>query len=299
MPAQQELWESFLQTEGRKLVKMERMQAFPLELPCQGDFLIEKRRRHGRELYFLGIKPVTQLSYYQWLLPGSPPQKRGETRVAIEKGEHDLEGDRALWDQGSCTLKPWKSVGALGEFQGKNLVQTLFFLFIRNQHWLLIAEDPHHYEKTRFALSSGGILIRQGDSDPEVLLVVPRGRRRYTLPKGTVEPGEGLEDAALREVLEETGVTAHILAPLDPIEYWFFVRNKGMVTRIHKVVAYFLMEPRESLPSPLAQDEIAELSWVPLPWAFKELSFETEREVVLQAGTLWRKLHSQPSPFSS
>jgi 8-oxo-dGTP pyrophosphatase MutT (NUDIX family) len=148
-------------------------------------------------------------------------------------------------------------------------------------------------------LSSGGIIFRSGPSEPEILLIVPRGRKRYTLPKGTVERGESLEETALREVFEETGVTARILVPLDPIEYWFFSREGGRAVRVHKVVAYFLMEGLGSQGDPPAHDEVERVEWVALSRAYQEIPFLTEREVIAQAERLWKTFHPSDFPLPS
>jgi 8-oxo-dGTP pyrophosphatase MutT (NUDIX family) len=78
------------------------------------------------------------------------------------------------------------------------------------------------------AISAGGIVIRYEDGVPH--LVVGSRRREpdgvtWTLPKGTPESGETVEQTALREVAEETGLQVRITEPLDSIEYWFVQRG--------------------------------------------------------------------------
>ena len=63
--------------------------------------------------------------------------------------------------------------------------------------------------------------------------------RPWTLPKGTPESAETIEETALREVVEETGLEVRILAPVGAIDY-FFTQDGD---RIHKTVHFFLMEP--------------------------------------------------------
>ncbi len=82
--------------------------------------------------------------------------------------------------------------------------------------------------------SAGGLLVR----GPEVLLISLAGGERWQLPKGHVEPGESEEQAAVREVREETGVTGRPLERLPEIEYWFVQAGQ----RVHKQVDYFLLE---------------------------------------------------------
>ena len=100
----------------------------------------------------------------------------------------------------------------------------------------------------------------------------------WTLPKGTPDPGETIEETALREVGEETGLEVRIVGPLPSIEYAFVQDG----TRIHKTVHYFLMEPTGG---DLARHdaEFERVRWVSFEDAGTLLSFATERELVATA----------------
>jgi len=133
------------------------------------------------------------------------------------------------------------------------------------------------------ATSAGGIVVRYVDSIPQ--FVVGRRKRErdnqtWTLPKGTPIPGESLEETALREVREETGLVVRILGPLGSIEYTFVQRRQ----RIYKTVHYFMME---STGGGLDEHdhEFEEVRWVSFGEAPALLSFETERSLVELAAT--------------
>lgn len=100
----------------------------------------------------------------------------------------------------------------------------------------------------------------------------------WTLPKGTPDPGETLEETALREVGEETGLEVRIVEPLRSIEYDFVQDG----TRIHKTVHYYLMEPTGGDLS-RHDAEFERVRWVPFDEAGSLLSFATERELVADA----------------
>ena len=111
------------------------------------------------------------------------------------------------------------------------------------------------------------------------------GRRRrvrdgmtWSLPKGTPIVGETLEQTALREVTEETGLLVRILAPVGPIEYTFVQRG----VRIHKTVHYFLME---IIGGDMADHdhEFDEVRWVGVAEAEALMSFPTEKRIVRSA----------------
>ena len=131
------------------------------------------------------------------------------------------------------------------------------------------------------ATSAGGLVIRVADGARQITL----GRRRrsrdgltWVLPKGTVEDGETLEQTALREVAEETGLEVRALEPVGAIDYSFVREGR----RIHKTVHFFLMEP---LGGDLSRHdhEFEAVRWVPLADAPGVMSHETERGVVSRA----------------
>src|ERR1700750_2275660 len=96
---------------------------------------------------------------------------------------------------------------------------------------------PDPRRKTRNEHSSGGAVIDLRAGAPFVALIATRGRTRWGLPKGAVSEGETSEQAAPREVDEETWLIATIVRKLDTIEYFF--RASG--TLIRKRVDFYMM----------------------------------------------------------
>ncbi len=121
--------------------------------------------------------------------------------------------------------------------------------------------------------SAGGVLLEDG----KVLLIRTRnlkGEEVWTFPKGLVEPGESPERAALREVFEETGYEAEIVAPLGQVTYWFVRDGK----RVKKTVDWFLMRPIRRVKEP--DWEVEGVAWVPLEEAAERLRYKSDRELL-------------------
>ena len=126
--------------------------------------------------------------------------------------------------------------------------------------------------------SSGGAVISFRDGTPYVALIATRGKARWGLPKGAVSEGETSEQAALREVNEETGLEAAIVKPLDTIEYFF--RASG--TLIRKRVDFYLMNFVAGELTPQLS-EVDDVEWVELSEAIQRASFESERKLLEMA----------------
>ena len=100
----------------------------------------------------------------------------------------------------------------------------------------------------------------------------------WALPKGTPNVNETIEQTALREVTEETGLEVRIVAPVGAIDYFFTQSGE----RIHKTVHFFLMEPvGGSLDG--HDHEFEEVRFFSVAEALSLLSFPTERQLVEQA----------------
>ena len=132
--------------------------------------------------------------------------------------------------------------------------------------------------------SAGGLVLDlEGDIPRGALIgrVDRRGRLLWSLPKGHVEAGETAEQAAIREIAEETGISGEILASLGTIDFWFIADGR----RVHKTVHHFLLRAVGGELSD-ADIEVAEVAWVPLPQIPEQLAYPDERGLVDAAGRL-------------
>ncbi len=136
----------------------------------------------------------------------------------------------------------------------------------------------------RREFSAGGVLVRRLGGEWRVALVRPTGRPAGTwvLPKGSIEQGETAEEAALREVAEETGISGSPLARLGRVEYWFWQDGE----RVFKTVTFFLLAYSRGalgrLPA-ASEQEIAEARWLPLAQAPALLAYRGEQEMAGRA----------------
>lgn len=124
--------------------------------------------------------------------------------------------------------------------------------------------------------SAGGLVVRDG----QVLLIATAGGRRWQLPKGHVEEGETPENAAVREVREETGVVGRVVSPLPSIRYSFVERG---TRRIRKHVDYFLLDYVEGSERDFDPQEVDGARWFVWDEALERLTHANERRVATRA----------------
>jgi len=141
--------------------------------------------------------------------------------------------------------------------------------------------------------SAGGVVLRPRQQRWWVAVIEPQGRRKpgtparapatvLALPKGNVDKGEKPEETAVREVREETGVEAGLVAKLCDIKY-IYVRSWGDRQRVFKVVSFFLLRYRSGRIgqiTPAMHREVRQALWLPLDEAAQKLSYRGERDVM-------------------
>jgi len=119
--------------------------------------------------------------------------------------------------------------------------------------------------------AAGGVVVRHGEHGVEVCVVHRPRYGDWTLPKGKLDPGESFEEAALREVREETGLGCSLRRELDSTHY---TDGKGRA----KTVRYWLMEVEGGDFEP--NDEVDELRWMSPAEAIAALSYDRDRELI-------------------
>lgn len=128
--------------------------------------------------------------------------------------------------------------------------------------------------------SAGGLVIDQIHGATQAALigrVDRRGKLEWVLPKGHLEVGETSQQAAVREVREETGLDSRVIESLGDIDYWFVQDD----LRVHKTVHHFVLE---SVGGTLGTDdlEVSEVAWVPIAELIGRLRYASERRLIRQ-----------------
>jgi 8-oxo-dGTP pyrophosphatase MutT (NUDIX family) len=154
-------------------------------------------------------------------------------------------------------------------------------------------------------ISAGGVVVRNKDGEwwmaaielptgpavapdpPDAKRRAPRAKNKTVLclPKGLVDPGEKALEAALREVREETGITAALVTKLADIKY-VYVRSWGDGERVFKIVTFYLLRYESGRIDNISEDmriEVARAHWVKLAEAPKMLAYRGEKQMARQA----------------
>ena len=143
-------------------------------------------------------------------------------------------------------------------------------------------------------ISSGGVVLREISGTWHVALIEPqkesttartprkRGKATLALPKGLVDPGETAPVTAIREVHEETGIVAEIIAKLADIKY-VYVRTWRDDERVFKIVSFYLLRYLSGEiddVTPAMRIEVKRALWVQLADASPQLMYSNERKVL-------------------
>ena len=125
-------------------------------------------------------------------------------------------------------------------------------------------------------LSSGGVIINNN-----LILLLKKYNGDYVLPKGRIERGESIEEAALREVKEESGITGEIKKYLGKIDYSFINRMRNI--KIDKTVHFFLMSTKDTHTKPQSMEGFKTAKFYEREKAISLMKYSQEREIIRKA----------------
>ncbi len=140
--------------------------------------------------------------------------------------------------------------------------------------------------KVEKLVSAGGVVYRRVDGRIETVVCGRLEPLRWSLPKGTPDEGETLEQTALREVREETGLEAEIEAPIGNVNYWFVSPDNR--SHFNKTVYFYLMAYKGGCTD-RHDPEFDEVRWLPSEEAVKSLIYANEARVLQMALDIIKK----------
>ena len=133
--------------------------------------------------------------------------------------------------------------------------------------------------RARREVSAGGVVFRM-DAGRPLFLLIRDSYDNWGFPKGHLEQGEAPEQAAVREVVEETGLAAvESRGSIDAIDWYFRFRGR----LIHKVCHFYLMESVDDRTNPQQAEGITECLWMPYEDAARLISYANARQVLKRA----------------
>jgi 8-oxo-dGTP pyrophosphatase MutT (NUDIX family) len=150
-------------------------------------------------------------------------------------------------------------------------------------------------------ISAGGVVVRRVSEEWQIAAIEPQKesaavlpadtekktsqKMLLALPKGLVDPGERPEQTAIREVVEETGLTAVPITKLGDIKY-AYVRTWGGKERVFKIVSFYLFRYQSGQIDEIAPEmriEVKRALWIPLEDAVRRLAYRGEKDMVRRA----------------
>lgn len=134
-------------------------------------------------------------------------------------------------------------------------------------------------DRAELETSAGGIVYRMQDGEA-LFLLIRDSYRNWGFPKGHLEAGEQPQDAAVREVQEETGLgELRVDGAIETIDWFFRFRGK----LVHKVCHFYLMRTRHARTNPQREEGITACRWARFEDATRLISYANARAVLVRA----------------
>lgn len=136
----------------------------------------------------------------------------------------------------------------------------------------------------KFEFSAGGIVSRKENGKTLILVAQHSQHHGWVFPKGLIgdyKSGETKEETALREVEEETGITAKIIKTLTPTSYWYVFEGE----KIKKTVYYFLMDYVEG-DTKNHDNEMENVEWILAKDVEQKLTYKSDKAIWISAQKL-------------
>jgi len=219
----------------------------------------------------------------EWPLAQITPIDRNILRIGIYELKHPEVPPKVAINE---SIELAKTFG--GDASGKFINGVLGNIYkdmeaqgerIATVHTTTVA--PSRREEGPMEISAGGVVFRHNSHDGYDFALIQDAIYRWTFPKGKVEEGETLEEAARQEVSEEIGITkVKLICPLGSIHITVNAPGKPPTP---KTVHYFLMEALEDTLRIVPDHEIKGGEWVPLPQVIPMLGYENAKEIFRHA----------------
>ena len=140
--------------------------------------------------------------------------------------------------------------------------------------------------KTMPEISAGAVLYKESEGKIQVVIYSRKNASQWCLPKGKIEKGETREEAAIREVEEETGLKGQIIEHLKDIYYSYVDKRRKL--HLNKTVHYFLMKYSHG---DINTDDsgVEDVVWIDIDEAIEKVTFENEKQALQRAKSVLRQ----------
>lgn len=125
--------------------------------------------------------------------------------------------------------------------------------------------------------SAGGVVYKYEEGTLKILSIITKKGKVWSFPKGIIEKNESPEEAAIREIKEETGVDGEIIDEVGEVSYWFIHENE----KYFKRVKYFLVRYTGGDINP--NDEVETAQWLSPSLSLEILTYENDKEILKKA----------------